>query len=127
MRPAGLSSGIDQDRQDYTVYCGDWDVGRIYQTRSGPESLRWFCSLTVNGPMTRADRVATLEEAKAQFQKSWKNLSDAARPRRSRTRASRDRTTEEEALLVAQGQASGGTERSPIAPPQERGRRANKE
>ena len=60
-------------------------------------------------------------------QKSWKNLSDAARPRRSRTRASRDRTTEEEALLVAQGQASGGTERSPIAPPQERGRRANKE
>ena len=26
---------------------------------------------TVNGPMTRSDRVATLEEAKAQFQKSW--------------------------------------------------------
>jgi hypothetical protein len=24
-----------------------------------------------NGPMTRADRVATLEDAKAQFQKSW--------------------------------------------------------
>jgi hypothetical protein len=33
--------------------------------------LRWFWSLTVNGPMTRADRVATLEEAKAQFQKCW--------------------------------------------------------
>ena len=27
--------------------------------------------MTVNGPMTPADRVATLEEAKAQFQKSW--------------------------------------------------------
>jgi hypothetical protein len=27
--------------------------------------------MTVNGPMTRADRVATPEEAKAQFQKSW--------------------------------------------------------
>ena len=27
--------------------------------------------MTVNGPMTRSDRVATLEEAKAQFQKSW--------------------------------------------------------
>jgi hypothetical protein len=26
--------------------------------------------MTVNGPMTRADRVATLEEAKAQFQQS---------------------------------------------------------
>jgi len=38
-----------------------------------PKTLFW--SLTVNGPMTRSDRVATLEEAKAQFQKSrdaWK-------------------------------------------------------
>ena len=26
---------------------------------------------TVNGPMTRSDRVATLEEAKARFQKNW--------------------------------------------------------
>jgi hypothetical protein len=33
--------------------------------------LRWFWSLIVNGPMTRSDRVATLEDAKAQFQKSW--------------------------------------------------------
>ena len=43
----------------------------IYQTRGGPDSLRWFWSMAVNGPMTRSDRVATLEEAKAQFQKSW--------------------------------------------------------
>ena len=71
LRPTGLGSGIDKDRPDYTVYCGEWDVGRIYQTRGGPDSLRWFWSLTVNGPMTRSDRVATLEEAKAQFQKSW--------------------------------------------------------
>jgi hypothetical protein len=27
--------------------------------------------MTVNGPMTRSDRVATLAEAKAQFLKSW--------------------------------------------------------
>ena len=27
--------------------------------------------MTVNGPMTRSDKVATLEEAKAQFRKSW--------------------------------------------------------
>jgi len=31
----------------------------------------WFWSLTVNGPMTRSDRVAPLEDATAQFQKSW--------------------------------------------------------
>ena len=71
LRPTGLGSGIDKDRPDYAVYCGEWGVGRIYQTRGGPDNLRWFWSMTVNGPMTRADRVATLEEAKAQFQKSW--------------------------------------------------------
>ena len=58
LRPTGLGSGIDKDR------CG-WDVGRIYQTRGGPDTLRWFWSMTVNGPMTCSDRVATLEEAKA--------------------------------------------------------------
>jgi hypothetical protein len=71
MRPTGLGSGIDNDRADYTVFTGEWEVGRIYQTRGGPDSLRWFWSLTVNGPMTRSGRVATLDEAKAQFQKSW--------------------------------------------------------
>ena len=71
MRPAGLSSGIDQDRPDYTVVTGEWEVGRIYQTRGGPDSLRWFWSMTVNGPMTRSALVATLEEAKAQLQASW--------------------------------------------------------
>jgi len=60
-----------KDRPDYTVFTGEWEVGRIYETRGGPDSLRWFWSMTVNGPMTRSDRVATLEEAKAQFQKSW--------------------------------------------------------
>ena len=71
LRPTGLGSGIDKDRPDYTVVIGEWEVGRIYQTRGGPDSLRWFWSMTVNGPMTRSDRVATLEKAKAQFQKSW--------------------------------------------------------
>jgi hypothetical protein len=45
MRPAGLSSGIDQDRADYTVFCGEWNIGRIYEVRGGPEHLRWFWSL----------------------------------------------------------------------------------
>jgi hypothetical protein len=33
--------------------------------------MRWFWSMTVNGPMTRADRVATLEVAKAGVKKCW--------------------------------------------------------
>jgi hypothetical protein len=63
MPPTGLGSGIDKDRSDYTVCSGQWNVGRIYEARGGPKNLRWFWSLTVNGPMTRSDRVATLEEA----------------------------------------------------------------
>ena len=37
MRPTGLGSGIDKDRQDYTVYTGGWDIGRIYEVRGGPD------------------------------------------------------------------------------------------
>jgi uncharacterized protein (DUF736 family) len=69
LRPTGLGPRIDKDRPDFAVFSGEWEIGRIYQTCGGPDSLRWFWSLTVNGPMTRSDLVATLEEAKAQFQK----------------------------------------------------------
>ena len=72
LRPTGLGAGIDKDRPDYTIYTGEWEIGRIYQSRGGPDSLRWFWSMTATaGPMTRSGRVATLEEAKAQLRKSW--------------------------------------------------------
>ena len=77
--PTGLGSGIDKDRQDFTIYSGEWAVGRIYEVRGGPDHLRWFGSLTVDPPMACSDRVATLEEAKAQFQKSsdgWKTWAE---------------------------------------------------
>ena len=45
LRPTDLGSGIDKDRPDCSVYSGEWEVGRIYQTRGGPDSLRWFWSL----------------------------------------------------------------------------------
>ena len=48
LRPTGLGSGIDKDRPDYIV-TGEWEVGRIYETRGGPDHLRWFWSMTVNG------------------------------------------------------------------------------
>ena len=71
MRATGLGSGIDKDRPDYTVVTGEWEVGRIYETRGGPDNLRWFWSLTVNGPMTRADRVAIWMRPRRSFRKSW--------------------------------------------------------
>jgi hypothetical protein len=40
-RPSGLDSGIDDDRTDDTAYSGGWDVGRMYETRGGPDSLRF--------------------------------------------------------------------------------------
>jgi hypothetical protein len=71
LRPTGLGSGIDKDRQDHTVYSGGWTLGGLTKARGGPEHLRWFWSFAVQGPMTRSNRVPTLEEARAQFQKSW--------------------------------------------------------
>ena len=43
--PTGLGSGIDKDRQDFTIYSGGWAMGRIYEQRGGPDSMRWFWSL----------------------------------------------------------------------------------
>jgi hypothetical protein len=58
LRPTGLGSGIDKDRPDYTVFTGEWEVGRIYETRGGPDNLRWFWSMTVNGPRLLAPTAA---------------------------------------------------------------------
>lgn len=49
LRPTGLGSEIDKERQDYTVYIGKWGVGRIYD-------LRWFWSFSQHGPMMRSGR-----------------------------------------------------------------------
>ena len=45
MRPTRLGHGVYKDDIDYGVFCGEWCIGRIYQTRTGPESLRWFWAL----------------------------------------------------------------------------------
>jgi hypothetical protein len=70
LRPIGLGSEIDTGLITPSTPASGKSAAST-MTRGGPDSLRWFWSLTVNGPMTRSDRVATLEEAKAQFQKSW--------------------------------------------------------
>jgi hypothetical protein len=75
MRPTGLGHGVYDDVPDYGVFCGEWCIGRIYQRRTGPESLRWFWALhapSKPGEMRTSNQVATLEVAKAEFEASWK-------------------------------------------------------
>ena len=70
LRPTGLGSGIEKGPTGLHRVLRRM-VGRIYATRGGPDNLRWFWSMTTTGPMALSDRVATLEEAKAQFRKRW--------------------------------------------------------
>ena len=75
LRPTGLGSGIDKDRQDFTIYSGGWVVGRIYETRGGPDHLRWFWWFTVTWSDDALEPCGDVGEAKAQFPKSpdeWK-------------------------------------------------------
>ena len=36
MCPTGLSSPVDKDRQDFTIYSGGWAMGRVYEQRGRP-------------------------------------------------------------------------------------------
>jgi hypothetical protein len=87
MRPTGLGHGVYKDVPDYNVLCGEWIIGRIYQNRSGPESLRWFRALHAPGggeTLRASNQVPTLEIAKEEFEtrvgspgrlgRSWKKL-----------------------------------------------------
>jgi hypothetical protein len=67
-----LSSLVDNDHQEFTVYCGEWAMGRIYEERGGPDRMRWFWSLyEVVGKPSKVDlngHAATLNEAKADLE-----------------------------------------------------------
>ena len=68
-RPASAPGSTRTGRTSPSTAADGLLVGS--ETRGGPDHLRWFWSLTVDPPMARSDRVLTLEEAKAQFGKSW--------------------------------------------------------
>jgi len=75
LRPTGLGSGIDKDRPDYTVYCGSWNVGRIYETRRSRQSalvlvvhLHWSDG---RGEREMATCIGIIRYADARFSMSW--------------------------------------------------------
>ena len=64
-RPTGLGHGVYKDNVDYGVFCGEWCIGRIYETRTGPADLRWFWALHAPGgreTLRASNRVATLRD-----------------------------------------------------------------
>jgi hypothetical protein len=83
MRPTGLSSPIDQHFMDYTVYSGEWPMGRIYEERGSTAHQRWFWSLfgiLANAPDMRINgRAPTLEAAKAEFETNWQQWLEGAK------------------------------------------------
>ena len=45
LRPPGLGAA-DKDRSDYTLFSGEFAVGRIYEERGAPADLKWFWAIT---------------------------------------------------------------------------------
>ena len=78
MRPTGGHSPVYQDRQDWTIFEDGRPVGRIYEdaTAGTPADLRWFWSIIVyvnpRAGIVTSGKVPTLDEAKAQFEASWR-------------------------------------------------------
>ena len=45
LRPTGLGSGAYKDNVDYSVFSGEWLIGRIYEREGFPDEVRFFWSL----------------------------------------------------------------------------------
>ena len=73
LRPTGLGHGVYKDIVDYGVFCGEWCIGRIYETRTGPSLCAGSgrCTLPASRRAAHRQRAATLDEAKAEFEASW--------------------------------------------------------
>jgi hypothetical protein len=78
LRRTGLSSPAYRDWLDYVIVEDGRDVGRLYEDRHSRPELRWFWSITVYvNPklgITTSGRVASLDEAKAQFLRNWQKV-----------------------------------------------------
>ena len=72
LRPTCLGSGIDKDRPDYTMYCGEWAVGRIMKAAAKPADASWLWTLAYGQHEDRTPThgyEATREAAMAAFAK----------------------------------------------------------
>jgi hypothetical protein len=76
MRKTGSALLAYQQWADYTICDHGRAIGRIYEDRATRPGLRWFWSITMFGARNagiRTDGCApTLEQAKAEFDESWR-------------------------------------------------------
>jgi hypothetical protein len=64
MRPTALGSGHYADTTDFSIFCGAWNIGRIFETRTSPDGLPFFWSMyapSKPGEIRTSNQVATLE------------------------------------------------------------------
>jgi hypothetical protein len=66
-----LGSGFYKDHPDYSVFCREWCIGRIYENRSGPEDQRRFWALNAPGGRERRSSRRT--------GKHWKGVGEDGR------------------------------------------------
>ena len=77
LRPTGGHARVYQDRQDWTICDDGVPVGRIYEdtSASAPDDMRWTWSITVyvwpDAGIATSGKAATLDQAKAEFQRNW--------------------------------------------------------
>jgi hypothetical protein len=77
LRPTGMSSPASKEPVEFLIYDDAEEVGRIYKIGGigTPPDGQWSWSITVYvDPMlgiATSAKVATLEEAKAQFRQNW--------------------------------------------------------
>jgi hypothetical protein len=70
LRPTCLGSGIDKDGPDYTMYCGEWAVGRIMKAAAKPADASWLWTYGQHEDRTPTHGYeATREAAMAAFAK----------------------------------------------------------
>ena len=78
LRRTGLSSPAYRDLLDYVIVEDGRNVGRLYEDRHNRPELRWFWSITVyvnpNLDIVTSGRTPSLDEAKAQFLRSWEKV-----------------------------------------------------
>ena len=76
LRPTGLNPPADKDRSDYTLFSGEFAVGRIYEECGAPAHLQWFWAITgifgMPADMRMDGHAPTLESAQAQLGESWR-------------------------------------------------------